>query len=339
MRASEIEMWVHRIAMQVEKRQHTEDSRVELKAQWPSSAEDAARRIGGHANASHGEPILWVIGLDEDRGVVGAEPQELSDWFAKVKACFDGICPDLRDLNVPIQGKIVVALLFNTERAPYVVRNPAFGKSGAGPVRWEVPWREARSTTTARREHLMRLLAPVTQQPETEPLAIELAVREELRPSEDPILRWYLTGGVYVIPRSQTPIVFPFHRCSLTVKLGEQPPVEDWELFLLSNTPGWSLSDVALPSTQIEVGSSEVTVFRPGTVTLNIARSETRPMPSAWPQRASGVLRLPAIGALTPNVIEFELAAVNPKPSDVARWQLHAVSESIGLPSDLERSR
>jgi hypothetical protein len=31
-------------------------------------------------------------------------------------------------LNIPIDGKIIVALLFETDRAPYVVKNPAYGQ-------------------------------------------------------------------------------------------------------------------------------------------------------------------------------------------------------------------
>jgi hypothetical protein len=44
-----------------------EDDRVELKADWPD-AEKAARRVAGHANASGGGSVLWIIGLDEQRG-------------------------------------------------------------------------------------------------------------------------------------------------------------------------------------------------------------------------------------------------------------------------------
>ena len=63
MRRHEIEDWALRIIEQVESGQPNEDYRVELKAQWPDTRE-AARRIAGHANAAHGEPILWLIGVD-----------------------------------------------------------------------------------------------------------------------------------------------------------------------------------------------------------------------------------------------------------------------------------
>jgi len=88
MRAHEIENWVLRIIEQVESGQPNEDYRVELKAKW-LDAKKAARRIAGHANAAHGEPILWLIGVDEEEGVVGANNEELANWSAQVRAEFD----------------------------------------------------------------------------------------------------------------------------------------------------------------------------------------------------------------------------------------------------------
>ena len=44
----------------------SEDDRVELKGEWPTDIPKAARRIAGHANASGGQSVLWVIGLDEE---------------------------------------------------------------------------------------------------------------------------------------------------------------------------------------------------------------------------------------------------------------------------------
>jgi len=47
-----------------------EDDRVELKAEWPEDHYKAARHIAGLANASRGEDVLWIVGLDETTGVV-----------------------------------------------------------------------------------------------------------------------------------------------------------------------------------------------------------------------------------------------------------------------------
>src|SRR2546428_9721512 len=69
MKVEQLEAWVLAVVDQVPNGHRVEDSRVELKSSWPIPAE-AARRIAGHANASGGAPIPWIIGLDEQRGVV-----------------------------------------------------------------------------------------------------------------------------------------------------------------------------------------------------------------------------------------------------------------------------
>src|SRR6266540_4555312 len=110
MRTYEIEAWALRAIERVEQRQPNEDSRVELKAEWPDDPERAARRIAGHANALRGEPILWVIGVDEQQGVKGASQNNLANWWPQVKAQFDGFAPDVREVLVPCKdNKTVVA--------------------------------------------------------------------------------------------------------------------------------------------------------------------------------------------------------------------------------------
>ncbi|HLX69846.1 MAG TPA: hypothetical protein VKV04_09495, partial [Verrucomicrobiae bacterium] len=121
MKPNEIEAWALRVLEKVENHSPIEDSLVELKADW-LDAPKAARRIAGHANAARGESILWLIGVDEEKGVVGANRQELSSWFSTVQSHFDGITPDLQTINVAYKEKTVAALCFNTSRAPFVVK-------------------------------------------------------------------------------------------------------------------------------------------------------------------------------------------------------------------------
>ncbi len=94
-----------------------EDFRVECKGTWPSAAK-AARQIAGHANAARGEPILWIIGLDEDNNrVTGASEVELADWWAQVTAAHDeGITPGLTSLIVPVNPEQSVVALYMTSR-------------------------------------------------------------------------------------------------------------------------------------------------------------------------------------------------------------------------------
>src|SRR5438093_863250 len=99
MKNHEVEYRVLSIIERVEKKQPIEDFTVELKAEWPKEINKTARQIAGHANAARGELILCIIGLDQNRGVIGAQYNELSNWFNSVKSEFDGIAPALIDKN------------------------------------------------------------------------------------------------------------------------------------------------------------------------------------------------------------------------------------------------
>lgn len=130
-----------------------EDDRVELKSTWPIAAHKTARQVAGHANAAGGEPILWIIGLDEKArtfgGTSGTEP---ADWWSSVRKHFVEVVPELKVLRVPVgTGSDVMVLQFTSDRAPYVV-----SVEGGGRVEREVPWREGNSTRTAHRHEMIR---------------------------------------------------------------------------------------------------------------------------------------------------------------------------------------
>ena len=136
MNKNEIENWALRVINQVHDHQPNEDFRVELKTEWIDPLK-AARLIAGQANAAHGEPVLWLIGVNQELGVVGARHKELASWYEKVKAQFDGMAPPMLDLNIPVSDQTVVALLFETDRAPFVIKNPLYGKRKGG-VEFEI---------------------------------------------------------------------------------------------------------------------------------------------------------------------------------------------------------
>ena len=160
MKNSQIERWALEIIDRVEARQPIEDSRVELKAKWPDEPTKAARRIAGHANAARGEHILWLIGVDEEKGVLGADYLEMTEWVTGISKQFDGPVPRCHDLNVSAGNRqTVVALLFETDCAPYVVVNPAFGSVKGEAVQFEVPWREGTKTRSASRADLIRIFS------------------------------------------------------------------------------------------------------------------------------------------------------------------------------------
>lgn len=69
MRARDIEFWALSVIERVELKQPHEDFLIELKRKWVPLSK-AARRIAGHANAARGEPILWLIGVDEKQSEI-----------------------------------------------------------------------------------------------------------------------------------------------------------------------------------------------------------------------------------------------------------------------------
>jgi len=164
-RAFQVESWVLTIVERVLAGQRVEDSRVELKAAWPEPPEKTARQIAGHANAARGDSILWVIGIDEkSKSINDAGQCELANWFPSVQSFFNGLAPAVQDYNIPVNGKNLVALLFESNRAPFVVRNKEND-------RLEVPWRDGTRTRSATRSELLKLLSKQISIPKFEILA------------------------------------------------------------------------------------------------------------------------------------------------------------------------
>lgn len=216
MRPAEIEAWARDVLDRVARHEPIEDVRVELKGTWIDPVR-AARRLAAHANAARGANLLWLIGVDEARGVVAANIVELSAWHAKVHSEFDELSPDMTPVNVPTPGGTVVALLFETDRSPYTVRNPQ-----GGTVQFEVPWRDGNSTRTAHRSELLRLLVPLQSVPTLELTKVRLDIgdQEEVHGGQasGQAVGWVLDAYVYVVPNTRERIVIPVHRSGLSVR-------------------------------------------------------------------------------------------------------------------------
>jgi len=214
MQAHELEAKVLGIVDRVVQGQPVEDSLIELKSGW-IDAQKAARRIAGHANAAHGQPIIWIIGVDEKgKRVVGATKTDLADWYPQVSSCFDEVTPDLLlDLTVHYEELAVVALLLNTSRAPYVVKVPS-----GQVVNREVPWRQGTRVDSARHQDLIRILSPMQAYPRIEVLSARLTVLEPGRLRMPSASLGNLDVQVLIAPRGGTPLAFPFHMASARIE-------------------------------------------------------------------------------------------------------------------------
>jgi hypothetical protein len=154
MNEQEVKNWALGVVSSVQSGAPAEDNRVECKSSW-LDVKQIARQIAGHANAAHGQDILWLIGVDEKAGAVrGAENNELANWYPQLKKEFDGgFAPGLlANVNISIGGLSVVALLFSTGDAPYVIKVP-------NSDRLEIPWREATRTRSATRSELLKIFS------------------------------------------------------------------------------------------------------------------------------------------------------------------------------------
>jgi hypothetical protein len=223
MKSSDVEARVLRLADQVRAGVSVEDSRVQLKTEWPTADHKTARRLGGHANAARLEPILWVIGLDErGKAVKSANANEVSSWWGAVQKHFNGVPPDLLySVNAPVGDAVAVGLLFDTARAPFVVTVP-----DASPFDREVPWREGNGTRSAKREDLLRILVPSVTAPRVDILQGKVHLNEQ--PSAT-VATWALNLVFYITPMTRDIVHIPFHTLRCAIRLSSTEIVFDRE--------------------------------------------------------------------------------------------------------------
>jgi len=208
----------------VERGSGVEDNWIELKAQWPTDHYKAARQLAGLANASRGASVLWIIGLDEESGVVESlHAVEVSDWWAQVVRLFDEVAPNFQYLTVPTGGdKHVVALRFDTERAPYLVNVPTGGR-----IEREAPWREGNTTRTAHRHELLSAVVARAEVPELELVSGTLAIKgvdpyEGSGEDDAPTRVMELNAAVFV--SAVGPSTLPQHRQEWAIEVDGHPP-------------------------------------------------------------------------------------------------------------------
>lgn len=328
MKPFQIENWTLNILERLKSGQPFEDSRVELKATWPEASK-AARRIAGHANAAHGEPILWLIGVDEKRGVVGSLNTEFADWYSKVQSQFDGIAPRVIDINIPVGGNTIVALLFETDRAPFVVKNPTYGTERGEVVQLEVPWRENTSVRSATRSDLIKLLSPLQKLPDFEVINCLFTVKQ-IQNQEDPARKWFwsLQLTLYVVPKTENRIVIPFHRCETSCEILKTKNRIFFQTLTISPPGHYSLSD-GFQSRSLTIAStnSEVIIEGPGMIKLNTCE-KTLPIVGEITDSVQVIINL--LPADTDRSIQIStiLTPSTPTENELGRWILGQFGDS-----------
>jgi hypothetical protein len=213
MRKIDIELWARDIINRVTSGQKVEDDRVELKSVYIEPGK-MARVIAGHCNSAGAEPVLLLLGVDDKRGIVpGVNIPEFSSWYKTIESQFNEIAPEIEFVHVPCDGRTVVALLIESEMAPYVIKNPK-----GGSPEFEVPWRVGTNIRTAKRSQLLRILGERAKLP-----TIEITfVRFTLVPVADK----FNTEGVVFIefflsqPQSQE-TVFARHLTEVEVSVAD----------------------------------------------------------------------------------------------------------------------
>ncbi len=319
MRQHQIENWVLEICQRVENNQQIEDQRVELKTKWPDTTK-AARRIAGQANSARGNDILWIIGIDENKSkIIGSERNELSEWISQVNSNFQGISPNFIDLVIPINDVSVVALLFSTVRAPFVVNNPSFGKENGGPVEYEVPWREGTSTHTAKRSNLIRLLSPIQDRPNLELLSGRLIALTNSKKEKPSIYEVYLE--LYIeIPIGPT-IIIPFHRCQAKFKFSNNTDWFSLNQLRLSPPSYFSGRGTTIMSKTIESTADEVIIHAPGRVILKANAEYIEEIHKSSDNVIFILNLLPTISDI-PSILNLIFNKVDPHEGETARWEI-----------------
>ena len=269
MNSIEIESWALRIVKQVTSRQPNEDSLVELKRDVPDDFPRTARHIAALINSSSSNHVLWIIGVDEKNySVPGVGAFEMSEWWNKVATQFDEVSPSVQNISVNVGGPIVIALAFQTDRIPLVVKNPAGGR-----ITREVPYRIGNRTDSARRSDLIRLLVPAVKMPNFEILEASFGA---LRHQKD-----YFNASasmmLYVLPQDRDRIVFPHHKISFSVEQNGRPV---WENTVVEFHAYRGISGSRISQTIIESGS-EIIIDGPGRFDVSAAGEITNLTASA----------------------------------------------------------
>lgn len=238
-----------------------EDDRIELKREWPD--ETKARQLAASANKAHGQPLIYVIGVDEKTGSLhnpsGIDP---ANWWSMMQSKFESLSPELEhNLAVSLgDGNAVVAMLFRTDRAPYVIK-----VGGSGSPEFEVPIRDNTRTRSARRDELLRMLVPAAASPDAS--VLKASVTATIYPADRTHPENLMLSGeceLYLEHVGPRPVLLPRHRMRGALHVGE-------EQFVFKPDFWKALHDAApAPDYGIHVRHDGVVATGPGVFSFNL---------------------------------------------------------------------
>ena len=331
MRTIEVEQWALKVIEAVIAGQPSEDERVEMKAVWLPDDQDFARRLAGHANSARGAPILWLFGVDErGRAVPGVQTRDAAAWWPQIESHFDGAAPQPLFVNVRHQNAVVVALFVETDRAPFVVKNPQFGTAGVKVAR-EVPWRTNTAIRTATREDLIRLLVPAVKIPILEIQELSATAPGGQRPDSK---RISFQGTGYLVHLADQRLHIPDHAASGEVSSpgGAQMPIVSAKLTpKMQYERAYDRHSSANPN--FIRTDEDLTALGPGHLKLDATAELVRPRVIAgraaptdfddFSFTASIVLelRFAVLGSDMPIVVRARLAPEQPSGQVAAAWR------------------
>jgi hypothetical protein len=218
MRSAELEARVHSaIDARRKGRVPSEDDFVECKREWPDPSKP--RQLAGLANRAGGEPVLLIVGFDDQTGAVGSPSHvDPAKWWDQLSKEFNQEPPELlRHMRVHVgDEEHVHAYAFATDRAPYVVKNGQY---------LDVPMRHSTGTRSAYRSELVRMLLPTLRAPRAEMLSASLAptLQQIEQRHDEASQEWRGTATIFFEKVTSEPIMLPTYRMTGELTVGQTP--------------------------------------------------------------------------------------------------------------------
>lgn len=218
-----LEDFVRKVVERARRGEKQEDAHVELKREWPTDYAKEARQLAAMCNAADSDWVLLIIGAHEDGSWREQAEPETSEWIAQLRKHFDQTMPTLLlDRKVAIGDQYVTVLKFDASYRPYVWVVSGKNAVAHGGVSLEVPWRSGASTVSARRQHLVSMLAPMVGKP-----TVELVGGYMMFYKRGEALTGHSMLGemrLYFVPASPGRTVLPYHRMSVMLT----SPSDQW---------------------------------------------------------------------------------------------------------------